>query len=348
MGHSFERTHCKRVLVTVRKQVAYKLSGTKSSLSSLERVSRPLYRQDSTCGNRQHYSSVLHKQGRRHEVGPALCPIMENLDLVFQETSDSQSLAHSRRAERSSRQAFQTRPDHPNKVDSPSRGLPSNMQQVPPASNRPICQEVQQQIASVCVTVPDPLATAVDVLSLPWEDLDAYAFPPAAILDKVVKKLKDSPCKRIILITPGWPNMPWFWDLVAIESDPIEPAQPAQSVDTALQSDPSQRSGASAMKELGFSAAVAARIEAPQKGSTRSVYDAKWAIFTKWCLTHQVDYRAPPVKSVADFLMYLFQDRKLQPSNIDVYRSAIADKLGNSPITISKDENLTPLLDSFH
>ena len=28
--------------------------------------------------------------------------------------------------------------------------------------------------------VPDPMATAVDALSLPREDLDAYAFPPAA------------------------------------------------------------------------------------------------------------------------------------------------------------------------
>ena len=66
--------------------------------------------------------------------------------------------------------------------------------------------------------VPDPLATAVDALSLPWEDLDTYAFPPAAILGKVVEKLQDAPCKRIILIAPGWPNMPWFWDLVAISS----------------------------------------------------------------------------------------------------------------------------------
>ena len=66
--------------------------------------------------------------------------------------------------------------------------------------------------------VPDPLATAVDALSLPWEDLDVYTFPPAAILGKVVEKLQDSPYKRIVLITPGWPNMPWFWDLVAMSS----------------------------------------------------------------------------------------------------------------------------------
>ena len=115
-GRSLKRTHCKRVLVTARKQVAYKLSGTKSSLSSLLRVSRPLYQQDSTCCNRQHYSSVLRKQGRRHEVGPTLCPAMENLGLVYQETSNSQSPTHPRPAECGSRQAIQARPDHPNRV----------------------------------------------------------------------------------------------------------------------------------------------------------------------------------------------------------------------------------------
>ena len=66
--------------------------------------------------------------------------------------------------------------------------------------------------------VPDPQAWAVDALSLSWEDLDPYAFPPAAILGKVVEKLQDYPCNRIILIAPRWPNMAWFWDLVAMSS----------------------------------------------------------------------------------------------------------------------------------
>ena len=78
------------------------------------------------------------------------------------------------------------------------------------------------------------------------------------------------------------------------------------------------------------------------------LYEAKWTIFTKWCLSNQVDFRAPPLKAIADFLLYLFQDRKLQRGTIDGYRSAIADKLGNDPINVSKDENLTLLLDSFH
>ena len=75
-----------------------------------------------------------------------------------------------------------------------------------------------------------------------------------------------------------------------VQSDPTEPVFLTQPVNTALQSDPSQKSDkskspfmaprATAIKEQGFSEAVAARIEAPQRGSTRSVYEAKWTIFT--------------------------------------------------------------------
>ena len=50
--------------------------------------------------------------------------------------------------------------------------------------------------------VPDPLAWAVNALSLPWEDLDSYAFSLVAILSRVVEKCQD------------WPNMLSFQNLV--------------------------------------------------------------------------------------------------------------------------------------
>ena len=209
VGHSLRRAHYKRNLVHSGKQFAYKLSGTKISLSSLKRVPRPLLWQDSTCSNRQNHSGVIHKQGRRHEVRPTVCPTMENLNLVYQETSDSQSPTHSRPAERGSRQAIQAR-------------LGQVFQTICSRWHRPkidlFAKGFNNKLPLLVSPVPDPLASAVDALSLPWEDLDMYTFPSAAILGKVVEKLQDSPCKRIILIAPWWPNMPWFWDLVAMSS----------------------------------------------------------------------------------------------------------------------------------
>ena len=127
--------------------------------------------------------------------------------------------------------------------------------------------------------VPDPMTTAVDALSLSLENLDAYAFPPTAILGKVVEKLQDSPYQRLIIIAPGWPNMTWFWDLVEMSSQiplllpqlPNLLTQPLNQTHT-QKSDklksPCMAPRATGIKEQGFSEAVAARIEAPQRGST--------------------------------------------------------------------------------
>ena len=54
------------------------------------------------------------------------------------------------------------------------------------------------------------------------------------------------------------------------------------------------------------------------------------------------------MNQIADFLVHLFKERNLQPSTIEGYRTTIADMVGNVELNISKDENLTRLLDSFH
>ena len=112
--------------------------------------------------------------------------------------------------------------------------------------------------------VPDSTAVAVDAPTLPWEDLDAYAFPPTSILGKVVEKLLNSPLKRLILIAPGWHALV-LGSGSHVQSSPTQPSKPAQSIDAALQSDPSQKSDkfkpshvaprATAIKEQGFSEA---------------------------------------------------------------------------------------------
>ena len=146
---SLRRAHSKRNLVPSGKQVAYILSGSKSSLSRFKRVPRLLLKQDSTCSNRNtRVVSYINKEGGMRS-GP-LCALLWSILTWFQKTSDSQP--HSRPTECGSRQAIQARPDHSNGVVSTSRGLPINMQQVALAPNRPICHHVQQQVASVCVT----------------------------------------------------------------------------------------------------------------------------------------------------------------------------------------------------
>ena len=359
MGRSLKRAHCKGNLVSSRKQVTHKSPGTKSGLSGLKRVPRPLFKQHSPGSLRQHNSGCLYQQRRGDEVGLPVCPTVENSVLVHQETGNPQGTSHPRPAERDSRQAIQTWPDHSNEMVPSSRSVQSYMLPVAPATSGPVCLQIQQQTTTVCVTGSGPPGMGSGCTLPVMGKSGPIRLSTNSHLGQSGREVAGLPlqqdysdCPRVAqhaLVLGSSGN---------VQLDPPVSAQPAQSGVPTIQPDPAQElvkpeptclaPRATAIKEQGFSEAVAARIEAPQRGSTRSVYEAKWTIFTKWCLSNQVDFRAPPLKAIADFLLHLFQDRKLQPSTIDEYRSAIADKLGNSTINVSKDENLTHLLDSFH
>ena len=233
------------------------------------------------------------------------------------------------------------------------------MRKVAPAKSGPVCHQVQQQTTPVCVTGARPPGLGSGCTQPLLGGPGPIRLPTGSHLGQSGGEAPGLPlqqnnpdCPRVaqhaLVLGPG----------SNVKPDPTLSAQHTKPCVSAVQPGPSQEPveseptclapRASAIKEQGFSEAVAARIEAPQRRSTRSVYEAKWTIFTKWCLSNQVDFRAPPLKAIADFLLHLFQDKKLQPGTIDGYRSAIADKLGNSTINVSKDENLTRLLDSFH
>ena len=302
--------------------------------------------------------AYINKEGE-DEVGVTVCPTVENPVLVHQTAGNPQGTSHPRPAERDSRQAIQTWPDHSNRVVTSSSSIPSCMRKVAPATSGPVCHQVQQQTAPVCVTGARPPGLGSGCTQSLLGGPGPIRLPTGSHLGQSGGEAPGLPlqqnnldCPRVaqhaLGLGPG----------SNVKPDPTVSAQPTQPSVSAIQPGPSQEPvkseptclapRASAIKEQGFSEAVAARIEAPQRRSTRSVYEAKWTIFTKWCLSNQVDFRAPPLKAIADFLLHLFQDKKLQPGTIDGYRSAIADKLGNSTINVSKDENLTRLLDSFH
>ena len=94
--------------------------------------------------------------GEGDEVGSPVCPTVENPVLVHQEIGNSQGTSHPRLAERHSRQAIQTWPDHSNRVVPSPRSVSSYMLPVAPTSSGLVCHQIQQQTATVCVTGPRP------------------------------------------------------------------------------------------------------------------------------------------------------------------------------------------------
>ena len=65
----------------------------------------------------------------------------------------------------------------------------------------------------------DSRAAGTDALLQLWDDLQAYAFPPIAIIRRVLVKLRSSRNCELTLIAPFWPQREWFPDLLELLSD---------------------------------------------------------------------------------------------------------------------------------
>ena len=63
--------------------------------------------------------------------------------------------------------------------------------------------------------VLDNQAFGIDAFSMNWNNLHAYAFPPAMPISPVLNKIRQSQC-RIVLIAPLWPQQAWFSEVLQL------------------------------------------------------------------------------------------------------------------------------------
>ena len=149
VGRSLKRAHCRRNLVPPGKQAAHNYLELKAGFLALKEFQE-------LCSNK----IVL--------VATDTCALLWRILTWCTRKQVTLSPTHSRPAECGSGQAIQARPDHPNRVVSPSRGLPLNLQQVAPAQIDLFARRFNNKLPLFVSPVPDPLATAVDTLSMPW------------------------------------------------------------------------------------------------------------------------------------------------------------------------------------
>ena len=357
LGCSLRRLHGKRHLVSSRKSSSHKLPGTKSCLTSLEKIPALSTRKSSSSCHRQHHSCGIHQQGRRYEVRLTLCPSMATPVLVQSEIGSTKGQAHPWSSECDCRQAVSSRPSHSDRMVTSPGGPPSS--DLAPSPTGHVCNKVQLQTSPVRVSSAGPQCVGSGCPNSLLGKPRHVCLSPSVVTGQGGQQTIGPSLQESDPNSPGLAQHAMVLGSGGtIVPDPSLPTHPSRPSDTAIQQGTSQESDqskssqlaprAEAIKEQGFSSPVASRIEAPQRSSTRTIYEAKWSVFVRWCESSQVDFRSPSVKQIADFLLHLFQEKNLQPSTIEGYRSAIADKLGNSKLNMSKDENLTRLLDSFH
>ena len=99
--------------------------------------------------------------------------------------------------------------------------------------------------------------------------------------------------------------------------------------------------------EARHNSAVAQRLAITQRQSSAGVYESKWKVFGEWCHVKQINPVKATVQQLADFLIFLFEEKKLAISTIQGYRSCISTVFLARGIDISHDLDLNMLVKKF-
>ena len=81
------------------------------------------------------------------------------------------------------------------------------------------------------------------------------------------------------------------------------------------------------IRDKTFLQNVADVVSKSRRTSTQKVYDAKWIVHSNWCHRRKINPVSAPLTVIADFLVYLFSEKKYQITTIKGHRSMISNTL---------------------
>ena len=86
--------------------------------------------------------------------------------------------------------------------------------------NRLICHSENRHCSIYFSPFHDPMSAGTDAFLQSWNGLQAYAFPPVAIIPRVLAKLWASSGTELTLVAQHWAQRPWFSDLLQLSLAP--------------------------------------------------------------------------------------------------------------------------------
>ena len=241
---------------------------------------------------------------------------------------------------------------------SSSSNIQSNLQNLAHTNGRHVCHQFESQATNLCLTSPrckcyehrciEHLLGGSGRLCL----LSCSSHTKGHTENEHLQVQNDSSSTRVAQ------NALVLGSSQSVNQAPIATASLSSSAKTTFQSEVSSESHVSESACLAprhhseslesFSEQVADRIKAPQRPSSRRLYESRWAIFELWCQQNKVVSAEPSISDIAEFLNHLFTVKNLKPATIAGYRTAISDHLGPFGLEVGKSIHLNRLLASFY
>ena len=307
--------------------------------------------------HRQHNGGLIYQQTGWHSFPQSLRRSLENTQLVPGTRHSYQSMSHPRQIQHSCRPPLKTRQTYQDRMGSGSNSCEFSIPDAQLPKCGSVCDKIQPQTPIICLSSTRLQSTSDRCPVHGLESSSCICFSSfysdtCCSRENPTTSVQNSSHSSVLATTTvvlRTSSISVSSDSSATNSKTTDSIQRKICTSKPPNSRPS-RLGVikQSIRDKKFSENVADFVSRSRRASTQKVYDAKWTIFSNWCHTKKVNPISAPITVIADFLIFLFSEKKCQISTIKGYRSMISNtlkfKTGNR---IGSNPVLSELIRSF-
>ncbi len=357
LGSLSQRTPTIRPLVQGRVASSHQSPGDGSGLPGSQILSGIPSGFDCCCHDRQYDSCILHQQAGRDSVPELMSQHHSASRLGGRSSHHHQVDVRPRTSQRQSRCPEQKDTSSQTGVVPSPSGIPRDLQNVGHSDGRSVCHQSQQQTGAVLLSDSRPKGSwgrrfgaklgGTQRLRVPSNSADqSHAQQTSGGRD-------GDHTNSTSLAKAGMVSGSSIIDSRSSFGSPVM----GQVVEATSQAPVPQPTGdpqssrleiiSSGLQKKGFSQQASDVIAGHHRASTSNLYQTKWQTFVNWCNGEEINPLKATVPQVADFFLFLFNEKGLQMSTIKGYRSAIASILRLQGTDISNDDQMFMLIKSL-
>ena len=142
---------------------------------------------------------------------------VEDHDSVLSLPDNLKGQTHSRVSECDGR-PIQVKPSAVDRMVTASTDIQTDLSKVVHTSCRSICHSSEPQTTTLHVSSPKPKCSGHRCSKYKLDGSHCLCLPSDGSPSQGDPKIRQCHC-LIIVIAPGWPGMPWFWDLVQLSTE---------------------------------------------------------------------------------------------------------------------------------
>ena len=275
--------------------------------------------------HRQHNGGLVYQQTGWHSFPQSLHRSLENTQLVPGTKHSYQNLSHARQIQHSCRPPLKTRQTYQDRMGSGSNSCEFSIPDAQLPKCGSVCDKIQPQTPIICLSNTRLQSTSDRCPVHGLESSSCICFSSfysdtCCSRENPTTSVQNSSHSSVlatiavVLRTSSISVRPDSSAANSKTTDSIQrkicPSKPPNSRPSCL--------GVikQSIRDQKFSQNVADFVSRSRRASTQKVYDAKWTIFSNWCHTKKVNPISAPITVIADFLIFLFSEKKCQISTI--------------------------------